>query len=79
MKIKFLRDCTYHQNDPDNSREYKAGETYEVLDDHGERWIRRGFAVQVDKPKGKAAEAMVPSAPIHAPTPHKGHGKSEAV
>lgn len=64
MKIKFLRDCKYPQNDPSQSRDYKAGETYEVEPSHGQRWINRGAAVEVTA-KAKP-EAMVPSPPAKA-------------
>lgn len=57
----------YPQNIPANSREYKAGELYDLPDDHARRWIRRGVAVEVtadDKPAKKSkAEAMVPAPP----------------
>jgi hypothetical protein len=70
MKIKFLKDANYPQNDPENSRSYKAGETYDVPDDHGQRWIRRNAAVEVTKKaKAEAAEASEdeeePTSPVH--------------
>ena len=52
MKITFLRDCKYEQNDKRNSREYRAGETYDVPTDHAQRWIRRQAAVEAkEEPK----------------------------
>lgn len=80
MRIKFLRDAEYPQikpdgtPDPERSKSYKAGETYTVDDDHGNRWLRRNAAVEVkdDTHKGKA-ESLV------AGTPAKGHSKSEAL
>lgn len=53
MRIKFLKDATYPQGDPKLSRSYKAGEEYDVADDHGQRWIRRNAAVEVVKVKAK--------------------------
>lgn len=79
MKIKFLQDAKYPQNDPLQSREYKAGEVHDVPPDHARRWIRRNAAVEVDEPKkrGKAesstVEAMVPASPA------KPIAKSESV
>lgn len=64
MKITFLRDCKYEQNDKRNSREYKAGETYELPTDHAHRWLRRNAAVEFveeAKPvKARPAEKLVP-------------------
>ncbi len=64
MKIKFLVKCSYPQNDPKQSREYAAGETYDVSDDHAMRWIRRRAAVEVvtepePKPEPKRAKGVV--------------------
>ena len=74
MKIKFLKDCAYLQNEKSQSREYKAGEVYEVSEDHGRRWLRRGFAVEVvAEPHEAKAESLVPG------PPRKGHGKAEAL
>ena len=72
-KIKFLRDAHYPQADPAQSKEYKSGEVYDLEDDHANRWLRRGFAVEV-KPEAKAeakaaptrAQAMVPNPPERA-------------
>ena len=50
MRIKFLKDAHYKQNGPDD-KFYKAGHEYTVTDDHGQRWIRRGAAVEVEVPK----------------------------
>lgn len=61
MRIKFLRDAKYVQNDPKLSREYKAGEEYDVADDHGGRWIRRQAAVEVVKSKTKPETVKVDS------------------
>jgi hypothetical protein len=66
MKVKFLRDESYKQNDPEQSKEYKAGETYDLDHDHAQRWLRRGSAVEVKpeaKHEPKRAQAMVPHAP----------------
>jgi hypothetical protein len=64
MRIKFLRNAEYPQikpngePDPERSKSYKAGETYEVAEDHGNRWLRRNAAVIADEPhKSKAAES----------------------
>jgi hypothetical protein len=66
MRIKFLRNAEYPQikpngePDPERSKSYKAGETYEVTDDHGNRWIRRNAAVlavdEARKVKGEDAD-----------------------
>ena len=56
MKIRFLRDCKYEQNDPKQSREYKAGEVHDVAADHAHRWIRRNAAVEVKAEKLPKAE-----------------------
>jgi hypothetical protein len=64
MKVKFLRDESYKQNDPEQSRQYKAGETYDLEDDHANRWIRRGSAVEVKSGKASKTEAMVPASPV---------------
>jgi hypothetical protein len=68
MKIKFLKDCKYEQNDAKNSREYKAGEVYDVDQDHARRWIRRQCAVEfVPEPPARPVrrpEAMVPATPV---------------
>jgi hypothetical protein len=63
MKIKFLRDCKYPQNDPSQSRDYKAGEVYDLPRDHALRWIRRQAAIEfVEEPKPKRApEKLVPT------------------
>lgn len=66
MKIKFLRNESYKQNDPEQSKEYKVGETYDLEDDHAQRWLRRGSAVEVkaeSKAETRKAQAMVPHAP----------------
>lgn len=47
MHIKFIKDARYVQNNPADCKEYKAGETYEVSDNHGNRWIRRQLATEV--------------------------------
>ena len=68
MKIKFNKNSSYKQNDESQSREYVAGEVYDVTDDHGQRWIRRGVAVEVrDEPKQAKVEHVVSS---HARTAH---------
>jgi len=64
--VKFTKDVSYPQNDPKRSREYKAGETYDLDRDHAERWIRRNVAVEVveeKKPAKAKAEALVPAPP----------------
>ena len=78
MRIKFLKNADYPQikpngePDPERSKSYKAGETYDLPDDHANRWLRRNAAVKVeDEPKAK--ETLV------AGPPHKGHGKAEAL
>lgn len=69
MRVRFLRDCHYPQNNAADSRTYKAGETYDLDRDHALRWIRRRAAEEVaDEPKpkvvrGRTAEAMVPAPP----------------
>jgi len=80
MRIKFLRNAEYPQikpngePDPERSKSYKAGETYEVTEDHGRRWLRRNAAVEVvDEPGHKGKEGLVAGAPT------KGHGKAEAL
>lgn len=62
MRIKFIKDAKYTQNDPKLSREYKVGEEHDVSDDHGQRWIRRQAAVEVVKPK--RTESPKPEPPI---------------
>ena len=68
MKIKFLKDCTYIQNDKSQSREYKEGEVYDLPSDHAQRWIRRNAAVEfVPEPPARPSrrtEAMVPAPPV---------------
>lgn len=54
---------SYPQNDPANSREYKADEVYDLESDHARRWLRRGVAVEVVEAKKTKAEAMVPAPP----------------
>lgn len=66
MRIKFLKNATYAQNKKEDCKEYKAGETYEVTDDHGQRWIRRQLAEEVVEPKKPKAEALVPAPPSKA-------------
>lgn len=51
-----MRDVKYPQNDPANSREYKAGDVVECDADHANRWIRRNAAVEVAKAAKKADE-----------------------
>lgn len=65
----------YQQNNPENSREYKAGEVVDCAPDHAHRWIRRNAAVEfipakddvpeavVLKKSKPSVEAMVPAAP----------------
>jgi hypothetical protein len=81
MRIKFLKNAEYPQikpngePDPERSKSYKAGEIYDLPDDHARRWLRRNAAIEVvDEPahKGKA-ESLVPGAP------GKGHSKSESL
>jgi len=79
MRIKFLKDANYPQilpngqPDLERSKSYKAGEIYDLPDDHANRWLRRNAAVKVEDEPAKSKESLVPSAP------HKGHGKSEAL
>lgn len=61
MRIKFLKNADYPQikpngePDPERSKSYKAGETYDLPDDHANRWLRRNAAVKAeDEPKAKA-------------------------
>lgn len=58
MRVKFVRDAKYPQVPPNESKEYKAGQEYEVSDDHGHRWIRRGAAVEV-KAKAQVVAAKL--------------------
>ncbi len=62
MLVKFLKDAEYPQIVPNGeenagkpcpkrSKSYKAGETYELADDHAKRWLRRNAAIVVDHPK----------------------------
>jgi hypothetical protein len=74
--VKFLTDAKYPQNDPEQSREYKAGEVHDLDRNHAERWIRRGVAVEVPaeerKPhRGKATEGLVPAPPAKGAAPNK--------
>ena len=53
MRIKFIKDATYDQLDKTKSREYKAGEEYDVSEDHGNRWIRRQLGFEVPKKRAE--------------------------
>jgi hypothetical protein len=66
MKLKFLKDAAYKQNEPSQSLEHKAGDVYEGSDDYCQRWIRRGVAVEVKAGKRAEPEAMVPAPPAKA-------------
>lgn len=63
MKIKFLTDVCYPQNDPSQSRDHKAGDVYEGDADYCRRWIRRQVAVEVMPERKRKPEAMVPAPP----------------
>jgi len=65
MRVKFLVDSSYPQNDPARSRDYRAGQEYELDDDHARRWIRRQKAVEVPvrKVEAKAAKETGPVPP----------------
>jgi hypothetical protein len=56
MRIKFIKDATYEQLDKSKSREYKAGQEYDVADDHGARWVRRQIAFEVPKKRAEPKE-----------------------
>jgi hypothetical protein len=87
MRVKFNRDSKYPQSNPADCREYKAGETYDLTDDHAGRWIRRGVAVEVvPEPATEPEPAKEESPPAEASTeasepksvkqsPHHRHGK----
>ena len=79
MRVKFLKDCEYEQiiplgqpnagkRDPDRSKSYKAGEEYDMPDDHANRWLRRNAAVVVSAAAAsggkRATAAMVPAPPV---------------
>lgn len=74
MRVKFHANARYIQNNARDSREYVAGQEYDLADDHAQRWIRRGLAVEV--PPTAVVEEVVtapepeqePSAPEAEPT-----------
>lgn len=70
MKIRFLQDCKYPQNDASQSREYKSGEVHDLPADHANRWLRRGVAEEV-KTEPKKAKSEEPKAeePKHESKP----------
>lgn len=47
MRVKFRVNAKYVQNNAADSREYVAGQEYDLADDHAQRWIRRGMAEEV--------------------------------
>lgn len=59
MKIKFTRDAVYKSGPKDKWPHYKAGEVYDLEQDHAERWLRRDAAVIYDG-AAKKAEAEEP-------------------
>jgi hypothetical protein len=73
MRIKFIKNATYEQNDKSQCREYVAGEEYDVADDHGKRWLRRQIAFEVPaKAKSvKADTAKLSEAPAEIVTKGK--------
>jgi hypothetical protein len=74
MRIKFIKDATYDQLDKSKSREYKAGEEYDVADDHGARWIRRQIAFEVSKKRAEA-KTVEPKEEPKAETKPEAKGK----
>ncbi len=63
MLVKFLRNAEYPQIDPktgkpcaSRSKSYKAGEVYELTDDHAKRWLRRNAAEVVEPARREAAK-----------------------
>lgn len=61
MRVKFQREAKYVQNDPAQCRTYESGKEYDLSDDHAHRWIRRGYAVKVEKEiKAKPIEVEAP-------------------
>lgn len=61
MRVKFNKSVKYEQNDPAESKAYNEGETHDLPDDHAQRWIRRGVAVEVDA--AKPAKTLIKSEP----------------
>ena len=69
MKIKFNKKASYKLVNPKDPKDYNPGElsyvvktydegkTYDVDDEHGKRWLRRGVAEEV------SASARARSAP----------------
>jgi hypothetical protein len=69
MRIRFVRDCVYPQLDPAASRAYRAGQVYDLPDDHAQRWLRRGAAVIADDPRPGLVERA--PEPEKKPAPEK--------
>ena len=51
MKIRFNKSVSYPQLEKGASKTYTAGEVYDLPDDHANRWLRRGVAVEVVETK----------------------------
>lgn len=64
MRVRFSKTVTYEQNKPEDCRTYEAGKTYDLANDHAQRWIRRGVAEEVVKEAVKEPAAEEPKAKV---------------
>ena len=50
MKIRFIKDAVYESGPKEKWPRYKAGEIYDLEEDHARRWLRREVAVVAEVP-----------------------------